>query len=159
ILALLVGLSLRVIAAADTVVLVAGGGEGAEGTSAASAKLNMPFGVDFDRAGNLYFVEIDGDRACKIDKSGILTRIAGTGQRGLSDGGGNPLTAQFNALHNLAIAHDDIYLADTLNHRVCKIDAKTGRFSTVAGSGEKGFSGDGGPAAKAKFSGIYCACL
>jgi sugar lactone lactonase YvrE len=157
---LLLNLVVMAAQAADTVVLVSGGGDGGEDGPAASAKLNMPFGVDFDRAGNLFFVEIDGDRVCKIDKSGIFTRIAGTGKRGQSDGGGRPLAAQFNALHNLVIApSDDIYLADTLNHRACKIDMKTGLVTVVAGTGEKGFSGDGGPATKARFSGIYCACL
>src|SRR6478672_11507363 len=145
---------------AQNVTLIAGGGDEGEGGLAAKAKINSPFGVDFDKAGNLYFVEIDGDRLCRIDKNGILRRVAGTAQRGMSDGGGTPLAAQFNAVHNLAIApNDDIFLADTLNHRVCKIDNKTGRFSTLAGTGEKGFSGDGGPADKAKFSGIYCATL
>jgi DNA-binding beta-propeller fold protein YncE len=159
-LALLAGLILVGNIRADNIVLVAGGGDGDEGGPATKAKLGSPFGVEFDKAGNLYFVEIDGHRACRIDKSGILTRIAGTTKKGLSDGGGNPLAAQFNALHNLAIGpNDDIYLADTLNHRVCKIDKKTGQFSTVVGTGEKGFAGDGGPAVKAKFSGIYCASL
>jgi hypothetical protein len=158
--ALLTGLVITSLASADTVTLVAGGGEGDEGSPAAKAKLNSPFGVEFDKAGNLYFVEIDGHRVCRIDKSGILTRLAGTGKKGLSEGGGKPLSAEFNALHNLAIApNDDVYLADTLNHRVCKIDSKTGQFSTIAGTGEKGFAGDGGPAVKAKFSGIYCATL
>ncbi len=157
---LLAGLLVTAAVRAENVVLVAGGGEVAENVAATKAKLGMPFGVEFDSAGNLYFVEIDGHRACRIDKTGLLTRIAGTTEKGLSDGGGKPLAAQFNALHNLAIApNDDIYLGDTLNHRVCKIDAKTGVFSTVVGSGEKGFSGDGGPAVKAKFSGIYCASL
>lgn len=157
---LLTVLCLAVTVAADNVVLVAGGGDTAENVAATKAKLGMPFGVEFDSAGNLYFVEIDGHRACRIDKHGLLTRIAGTTEKGLSDGGGKPLAAQFNALHNLAIApNDDLYLGDTLNHRVCKIDAKNGVFSTVVGTGEKGFSGDGGLAAKAKFSGIYCASL
>lgn len=158
--ALLCVLCLAALVRAENVVLVAGGGDQVENVPATKAKLGMPFGVEFDSTGILYFVEIDGHRACRIDKSGLLTRIAGTTEKGLSDGGGKPLAAQFNALHNLAIApNDDIYLADTLNHRVCKIDAKTGVFSTVVGTGEKGFSGDGGPAVKAKFSGIYCASL
>jgi DNA-binding beta-propeller fold protein YncE len=145
---------------ADNIVLVAGEGEDGEGVVATKAKLGSPFGVEFDSAGNLYFVEIDGHRVCKIDRQGILTRVAGTTKKGMSDGGGSPLNAEFNALHNLAIApNDDIYLADTLNHRVCKIDRQTGKLSTIAGTSEKGFGGDGGPAVKAMFSGIYCATL
>jgi DNA-binding beta-propeller fold protein YncE len=142
------------------IVLIAGGGEQSEGVAATAAKLNMPFGVDFDAAGNLYFVEIDGHRVCRIDPSGKLTRFAGTANKGSGGDGGPALGAEFNALHNLAIAKSgDIYLADTLNHRVRKIDAKTGVISTVAGTGEKGFGGDDGPATRAQFSGIYCASL
>jgi DNA-binding beta-propeller fold protein YncE len=158
-LAMVVCLLAAAVARGERIVLVAGGGEGDEGTSAVRAKLNSPFGVDFDSADNLYFVEIDGHRVCRIDAKGILTRIAGTGRKGDGGDGGPPLAAEFNALHNLTIAkNDDLYLADTLNSRVRKIDAKTGLISTVAGS-EKGFSGDGGPATKARFSGIYCATL
>jgi DNA-binding beta-propeller fold protein YncE len=144
---------------ADNVTLVAGGGNGAEGVAATSARLGMPFGVEFDPAGNLVFVEIDGHRVCRIDKGGILTRLAGTGTKGSGGDGGPPLAAQFNALHNLAISSNgDIYLADTLNHRVRKIDHKTGQITTIAGT-QRGFAGDGGPADKARFSGIYCATL
>jgi sugar lactone lactonase YvrE len=146
-------------ARADRVVLVAGGGDKDEGAKATESKLNMPFGVDFDAAGNLYFVEIDGHRVCRIDPQGVLTRIAGTGRKGLAGDGGPATNAEFNALHNLTLAKNgDIYLADTLNHRVRKIDARARVITTVAGS-EKGFGGDGGPADKARFSGIYCATL
>jgi DNA-binding beta-propeller fold protein YncE len=144
---------------ADNVVLVAGGGETPEGVQAKAAKLGQPFGVDFDPAGNLVFVEIDGHRVCRIDAAGVLTRIAGTTQKGSGGDGGAPREAQFNALHNLAIAKSgEIYLADTLNHRVRKIDAAGRQITTIAGS-EKGFGGDGGPAQRAQFSGIYCVSL
>ena len=147
-------------ARAADVVLVAGGGDQAEGVAALAAKLNSPFGVDFDSAGNLYFVEIDGHRVCRIDPAGKLTRIAGTGRLGSGGDGGPAVAAEFNQLHNLAVAKNgDIYLADTHNHRVRKIDAKTGTITTVAGTGEKGFGGDGGPATKALFGGIYCVSL
>jgi DNA-binding beta-propeller fold protein YncE len=146
-------------ARADRVVLVAGGGDKEEGAKATESKLNMPFGVDFDSAGNLYFVEIDGHRVCRVDPQGIITRIAGTGRKGLAGDGGPAIGAEFNALHNLTMAKNgDIYLADTLNHRVRKIDERTRAIRTVAGT-EKGFEGDGGPADKARFSGIYCASL
>ncbi|HZN35963.1 MAG TPA: hypothetical protein VFB80_19170 [Pirellulaceae bacterium] len=138
--------------------LVAGGGETPEGVAATKAKLGNPFGVDFDAAGNLFFVEIDGHRVCRIDPAGKLTRIAGTGVKGDAGDGGPALSAQFNALHNLAVGDGgDIYLADTLNHKVRKLD-KSGQITTIAGT-SKGFSGDGGPAARAQFSGIYCVSL
>jgi sugar lactone lactonase YvrE len=137
--------------------LVAGGGQGSDGTPAALAKLVTPFGVDFDKAGNLYFVEFTGQRVRRIDTRGILTTIAGTGQKGTGGDGGPALRAEFNAMHSLAIAaNGDIYLADTWNYRVRKIDAKSGIISTVAGTGQKGFAGDGGPASQAQFGGIYC---
>src|SRR5688572_27469645 len=121
--ALLMALVSFVSAAAADVVLVAGGGEQAEGVPATAAMLGSPFGVDFDSTGNLYFVEIDGHRVCRIDPAGKLTRIAGTGQKGGGGDGGPALAAEFNQLHNLAIAKSgDIYLADTHNHRVRKID-------------------------------------
>src|SRR5687768_419869 len=126
-------------AQADNVLPLAGGGTGEEGSPALQARLNSPFGVEFDSKGDLFFIEIDGHRVCRIDGLGILTRIAGTGKKGLAGDGGAPLAAEFNAMHNLAISkNDDIYLADTLNHRVRKIDKKTGTINTFAGS-EKGF--------------------
>lgn len=142
---------------ADRVVLVAGGGTASGAASALEARLNTPFGVDFDAVGRLNFVEMNGQRVCRIDPQGQLTVIAGNGQKGYS-GDGHPATqAQFNLLHNLSISpQGDIYLADTGNRVVRKIDSQTGLISTIAGTGEKGFSGDGGPAVKAKFGGIYC---
>ena len=140
--------------------LVAGGGTGEEGGKASEAKLVTPFGVDFDKAGNLYFVELNGHRVGKISPQGLLTRAAGTGEKGQSDGDGNPLQVKFNGMHSLAIApNGDIFLADTWNNRIGKLDGKSGKFSVLAGTGTKGFSGDGGPAAEAQFGGIYCASL
>ena len=48
-----------------------------------------------------------------------------------------------------------MYIADTLNHRIRKVDLKTGAISTIAGTGVAGFSGDGGPATKATFNGVF----
>jgi DNA-binding beta-propeller fold protein YncE len=146
---------------ADQVVLVAGGGTGGSGSPAVQAKLQTPFGIDFDRAGRLFFVELNGQRVRRIGlRGGILTTIAGTGQKGSGGDGGPALKATFNGMHSLAVAPDgDIYLADTWNNRVRKIDIKTGFITTIAGTGEKGFGGDGGPATQARFGGIYCVAL
>ena len=143
--------------AAERIVLVAGGGSNTNTTlplKATEAQLNAPFGVDFDAAGNLYLVELTGLRVRKLDKSGMLTVIAGTGEKG--DVNGPALKAQFNGIHNLAVAGLEVFLADTWNHRVRLLNLASGEVRTVIGTGEQGFAGDGGPAASAKFGGIYC---
>ena len=149
-------------ASAARVVLVAGGG--ANNTTAAlkptEARLSAPFGADLDPAGNLYFVEMTGYRVRQLDHAGLLRVIAGTGAAGDAGDNGPARQAQFNGMHNLAVApNGDIYLADTWNNRVRKIDAVTRQVTAVAGTGKKGASGDGGPATQATFGGVYCASL
>jgi DNA-binding beta-propeller fold protein YncE len=142
---------------AEKIVLVAGGGTDTNTTTpikATEAKLDSPFGVDFDAAGNLYLVEMTGQRVRKLDKSGMLTVVAGTGERGAKNG--PALQAQFNGIHNLAIRGGDVFLADTGNHCVRVWRPAEGNLRRVMGTGEKGFAGDGGPAMNARFGGIYC---
>ncbi|MBI4660142.1 MAG: hypothetical protein HY735_14985 [Verrucomicrobia bacterium] len=141
-------------------ILIAGGGTEADGAAATQVKLTSPFGVDFDRAGNMILVEMTGHRVRRMDPNGVITIIGGNGVAGFAGDGGPARDAQFNGIHNLAIApNDDIYLADTWNCRVRKIDGKTGIVTTVAGIGGKGFGGDGGPATNAQCGHIYCASL
>jgi DNA-binding beta-propeller fold protein YncE len=145
---------------AQRIVLVAGGGDGGDGTPALGAKLTAPFGVDFDRAGNMFIAEMTEGRVRKVNPKGILTTVAGTGVKGYAGDGGTGPQAQFNGLHNLAVTpKGDILLADTWNNRIREIDARSGRVSTIAGLEAKGFSGDGGPATNAQFGGIYCVSL
>jgi DNA-binding beta-propeller fold protein YncE len=147
-------------ARAEKIVLVAGEGEGGDGGPAREAKLRMPFAVDFDRAGNLFLAEYVGQRVRKIDGKGVITTVAGTGEKGYGGDDGPAAKAKFNSIHSLVIAaNGDIFIADSFNKRLRKIDARTGVIHTVAGTGAKGFSGDGGPAAKAQFGDIYCAAF
>jgi DNA-binding beta-propeller fold protein YncE len=86
--------------------------------------------------------------------------VTGTGKKGSAGDGGPGVQAEFNGMHSLAIAADGaIYLADTWNNKVRKLDPKSGTITTLAGTGAKGFGGDGGPADKALFGGIYCVAL
>ncbi|MEX2142589.1 MAG: hypothetical protein WD894_25270 [Pirellulales bacterium] len=146
--------------AAPKVVLVTGGADGGDGTTAVRTKLDSPFGVDFDRAGNLYLVELTGQRVRRIDKAGLLSTIAGDGTKGSAGEGGPAAAAQFNGMHALAIGpNNTLYIADTWNNCVRAIDLDNGLIRRIAGTGEKGYSGDGGPATAARFGGIYCASL
>jgi DNA-binding beta-propeller fold protein YncE len=96
----------------------------------------------------------------KVSGKGVLTVLAGTGAKGFGGDGGPAAQARFNVMHNLAVAASgDIYIADTGNRRVRRIDGKTGKITTIAGTGKKGFRGDGGPAVEADFGDIYCAAL
>jgi hypothetical protein len=138
-------------------VLVAGGEKEASQV-ALESKLVEPFGVARDPSGNLYVVESNGHRVRRIDDHGMIAPYAGTGTKGGAGDGGPATAAELNTPHHLGFAPrtQDLLIADTLNHRVRRVDARTGVISTLAGTGEKGFSGDGGPAIRAAFSGIYC---
>ncbi len=139
--ALLIVVSAACLAAA-TVELVAGGGMGDPGVSATDIRFVEPFGVAFDRANNLYVIEYKGNRLIRIDSAGRTSLVAGGDS--------------FHEPHGIVVnSHDQMFIADTHNNRVLRMDVATGKMTTVAGNGEKGYAGDGGPATQAAFSGIY----
>ena len=123
---------------------------------APQATLEEPFAAARDRAGNLYICEHKGQKITRIDPAGAVTRFAGTGSPGFGGDNGPASAASFTDPHGIVIAPDNrMYVADTQNHRIRRIDLRTGIISTVAGTGERGYSGDGGPAVKAKFDGTF----
>jgi sugar lactone lactonase YvrE len=127
-------------------------GHAGDGGPAKAAELNHPFGIVRGPDGCIYFCEIDGAVVRKIDAQGVLTTIAGTGQKGAGGDGGPATQAEFNQPHEIRFDRQgDLFVADTGNQRVRKINLKTGIISTVVGSGKAGFSGDGGPATNATF--------
>ncbi|MBI5686554.1 MAG: hypothetical protein HZC54_15910 [Verrucomicrobia bacterium] len=124
-----------------------------------TSKLHEPFAAALDAKGNMFICEESG-RILKVDAKGVIKVIAGEGGKGFSGDGGPAAKAQLHFPHNLIVApNGDLLIADTLNNCVRKIDAKSGIITTIAGTGEKGFAGDGGPAAKAKFSGTFSIAL
>ena len=160
-LALLLCATTVAAARADKLLLVAGG-EGPDGSKATEGKLIQPFGVDFGPDGTIYLVEmVKGERFRAITPEGKLITLAGAeGVIGKDGDGGPARKATFNGMHSLAAARDGtVYLADSWNNRVRKFDPKTDIISQFAGTGEKGFSGDGGPAVEAKFGACYCVAL
>jgi sugar lactone lactonase YvrE len=119
--------------------------------------LKQPFGVDFDAKGNMWIVELGGGRVHRLSPSNIFTTIGGDGSKSYKGDGGPAKGATFNGMHNVAVMPEgDVFIADSWNFCVRKIVAKTGRISTVIGTGKKGFSGDGGPSGKATFTNVMC---
>lgn len=148
------------IARGDTITLVAGGGEGGAASPASPPPMKSPFGLGVTPSGAIAFVEMTGHRVRAIDPGGAVRTIAGTGREGYGGDGGPAERAEFKGMHALAVEKGgDLLVADTWNNRVRRIDTKTGTIRTIAGTGEKGFSGDGGPATEAKFGGIYSIAL
>jgi DNA-binding beta-propeller fold protein YncE len=143
---------------ADTITLVAGSGTKGDGAKATEAKLHQPFGCDFSADGSMVFVEFTGSERLRIVKpDGTIQTLAGTGQKGFSGNGEAGGQATFNALHAVLVAPDGmLYLADTFNHSVRTYDPKSNLVNLYAGTGTKGFSGDGGPALKSTIDEAYC---
>jgi hypothetical protein len=140
---------------AEKVTLVVGG-SGPDGGPANQAQTTKPFGLAFDRKGNLYIGEFGGQRVRKVDTHGIISTIAGTGKIGSSGDGGPATQAEFNFIHDIVIGPDDnLYVADSFNHKIRKIDLTTGTITLFAGAGEgKKSTGDGGPAKNAALDGV-----
>ena len=151
-------LLLPAAARADKVVLVAGGGDGPDGSMATEAKVVQPFAVDFAADGSMLFVEMaGGERLRRVAPDGTLTTLAGTGKRGDAGDGGPGPKAQFNGMHNLIVGPDgSVYLADSFNARIRRYDPKAGTVTNFAGTDKKGFGGDGGPARNAQFGETIC---
>ncbi len=131
-------------------------GTGTQGFSgdngpATSATIDTPTGLAVDTAGNLYLADTHNSRIRKITViTGTIATIAGTGSPGFSGDTEAATSATLALPHGLSLdAAGNLYLADTANHRIRRIDAITGVITTVAGDGTQAFSGDGGPATTA----------
>ncbi len=128
---------------------------GGDGGPAAQATLSFPGAVAVDRQGHLYIADTMNHRVRKVDAAtGVISTIAGTGQHRCSGDGGPATAAALN--EPAALAVDDrgsLYIADQSNNRVRKVNLSTGIITTVAGTGETGYTGDGMPAAEAGLSG------
>ncbi|MEV6424770.1 RICIN domain-containing protein [Streptomyces sp. NPDC051662] len=117
---------------------------------AVSAQLNRPYEIAVDSTGTLYFSDRDNHRVRKITTDGKISTIAGTGVAGHGGDNGPAASAQLNKPRGIAMdGSGAVYIADSANHRVRKVTAD-GKISTIAGTGIRGFGGDGGPATAAR---------
>ena len=159
---------IRQVDSSGNIVTIAGNGtEGfaGDGGAATNAELDMPNGLAMDNAGNIYIADEYNNRIRKVDNIGIITTVAGNGNNGVS-GDGAPATAA-NLSFPTGVAVDganNLYIAEFINVR--KV-ASNGIINTIAGNGDIGDSGDGGPALNAEmdslvgitidnYNNIYC---
>lgn len=124
---------------------------------ATAAEIGDPQGVAVDASGNVYIADKGNNRIRMVDGGGTITTYAGNGTAGFLGDGGAATDAQ---LHNPdAVAVDpsgNVYIADLTNDRIRMVNTSA-IISTFAGTGVKGFSGDGGPATAAEI--YYCYAL
>ena len=147
----------RVDAVTGVITTVAGDGTAGyngDGIAATSARLSSPFGIDCDGAGNLYLSDLLNGRIRYVDAlTGLIDTIAGNGGFGFGgDGGLATLATLFLAQGTAVDAAGNVYIADTSNFRVRRVDALTGIITTIAGTGVVGSGGDGGLATLASLS-------
>ena len=131
--------------------LTAGGGDGGY---AVGASLLSPQGLALDSAGNLYIVDAYASNVRKVSPNGLISTVAGGQGAGGFAGDGGPAT-QALLRNPTGIAVDqagNLYIADRLNQRIRMVSATSGNITTIAGSSQTGFKGDGGPAANATFT-------
>lgn len=126
-------------------------GDSGDGGPATAAQIREVRGMAYDPSGGLLIADHPNDRVRRIDPlSGIITTIAGTSPGGYSGDGGPATAAQLS--QPVAVASDgagNLFIADTLNNRVRRVDGITNTITTVAGTGAPGSTGDGGPATAA----------
>lgn len=120
--------------------------------SARDAKLHTPQAVAVDGSGNVYISDAGNNVVRKIS-GGTITTLAGTGLAGYTGDGALATQAKLSSPKGIAIDDEgNIYIADSGNSVVRKIDATSGLISTAAGTGVEGYTGDGGAAISAKLS-------
>jgi sugar lactone lactonase YvrE len=110
-------------------------------------------GVAVDANGNVYFADAGGQIVDRVDAAtGAVTAVAGSGTAGFSGDGGPAANAQLDFPSGVALdGAGNLYIGDTGNGRIRRVDASTGVITTIAGTGDFGFGGDDGPATSASF--------
>ncbi len=136
---------------------VAGGRKGyaGDGGAATDAACNEPYEVRFDAAGNMFFVEMVNNLVRRVDaKTGKISTVAGTGKPGFGGDGGPATRARLKAPHSIALDdRGNLYICDIGNHRVRRVELKTGKISTFAGTGARKPTPNGAPLAGTPLNG------
>ena len=149
---------IRRVDAAGILSEVAGSGEPYDGPED-EERLSRDRGVAVDGSGNVYIANIYNNYVRSVDATETVTIIAGTKEPGYGGDGGPAVEAQLSFPADVAVDKaGNVYIADTGNHRIRRVDT-AGIITTIAGTGEPGYGGDGGPAAEAKLASPYALAL
>ena len=122
-------------------------GYAGDGGPATKARLNEPYEVRFDAAGNTFFVEMRNHVVRRVDaKTGRISTVAGTGKPGFTGDGGPATKAALRVPHSIALDNaGNLYICDIGNHRVRRVNLRSGVISTFAGTGQRKPTPDGAP--------------
>jgi sugar lactone lactonase YvrE len=144
----------RVDSATSIITTIAGNnkrGSTEDGISSTAARLDLPTGLTIDRFGNLFFVDAFSSIKRIDATTNVITRVAGNGKAGFNGDGGLAINAELNKPIGMAIdGGGNLFIADSENNRIRRVDTATGIINTIAGSGIAGFFGDDGPATEAR---------
>ncbi len=140
----------RIDPASGLMTTVAGNGRkgySGDGGPATEAQLNEPYEVRFDSAGHMHFVEMQNHIVRRVDKeTAVISTVAGTGFDGFGGDGAAAINAALNRPHSIAFdAADNLYICDIGNHRIRKVESRTGMITTWGGTGERRPTPDGAP--------------
>jgi sugar lactone lactonase YvrE len=130
------------------------GGYSGDGGQATNAALNQPTGVFVDVIGNVFIADIFNYRIRKVNSStGIISTIAGDSLSGYTGDGVAATTAELNGPMSVFVdGSGDVFIADYYGNRIQKVNGSTGIISTIAGTGNPGYLGDGEPATSAELN-------
>ncbi len=127
-------------------------GYSGDGGSATRARLDEPFGVCFNEAGEMFIADCSNHCIRKIDRKGVISTVAGCGKKGYSGDGGPAKKAMMNEPYAVEVdSEGNLFIADRLNACVRFVNPK-GQIYTLAGTGVKGYNGDGLIATKAQLT-------
>jgi sugar lactone lactonase YvrE len=130
-------------------------GVASTGGRALESSLGSPQGICVDKIGRVYIADAFNHLVVRIEPDGRLTRVAGTGRPGAAGDGGPAALAELNQPYDVSVGQTgDLFIADFGNHRIRKVTSD-GLIQTVAGTGQAGYQGDGGPATRARLRGPY----
>jgi len=126
---------------ADYIYTIAGtgaGGYNGDGATGTSVRINAPHGVSVDSDGNIYIADTSNHRIRKVDTTGIITTVAGTGTSGYNGDGATGTSARLNKPEGVSVdSVGNIYIAEASSYRIRKVDT-TGIITTIAGTGTPG---------------------